>query len=314
MPTIRYFPVGPGLGASTEEFLDALFDNLVSIQMSPSKYTVISEDVRTLITGRGMTYGYEPDFPIELPVPKTGTLDSLTMKLRTDGHNIWTIENWDAKAKDLYDALDANDEEDFYNVFLGGNDRMLGTNFSDQLRSMRGNDSVYGGGAADSIIGDAGSDKIYGGAGGDAMDGGDGRDSVYGGAGSDGLYGGDGNDLIAGGAAGDLMIGGAGADRFLFDTPAIDGQENNIGDFLTGADNILLDNDAFSGLGAPGTLKASAFRLGADATTAAHRIMYDTATGDIWYDRDGSGGAAKVLLVIVDDGLAITREHFQIVG
>jgi Ca2+-binding RTX toxin-like protein len=313
MPTIRYFSVGPGTGASTEEFLNALFNDLVSFQLTPTQYVINSEEVRAVMTGSGLTYAFALDYPIPLPAPKTGVLDSLTMKLKSDGRALWTIENWNVQAKGLNDALVASDEEDFHNVFLGGNDRMFGTNFSDQLRSMRGNDSVYGGGAADSIMGDAGSDKIYGGAGGDAMDGGLGRDSVYGGAGSDALYGGDGNDLLAGGAAGDLMIGGSGADRFLFDTPAVDGQENNIGDFEVAADKILLDNDAFTALAAPGVLTGGAFRLGSDATTGAHRILYDSATGNIWYDRDGSGAAAKVLLAIVDDGLAITREHFQIV-
>jgi cysteinyl-tRNA synthetase len=151
------------------------------------------------------------------------------------------------------------------------------------------------------------------GKGGDFISGINGNDTLYGGSGNDNLTGGAGNDLLVGGLGADVMIGDGGADRFLFNTKIGAGRLDNIGDFETANDLILLDNDIFLNAGAVGTLKAAAFRIGTDATTAAHRIIYDSVSGALWYDRDGTGGAAKVQIAVLDDGLAINRNHFQIV-
>jgi Ca2+-binding RTX toxin-like protein len=35
-------------------------------------------------------------------------------------------------------------------------------------------------------------------------------------------------------------------------------------------------------------LAGTAFKLGAAATTAAHRIVYNQATGELFYDADGT--------------------------
>ena len=37
------------------------------------------------------------------------------------------------------------------------------------------------------------------------------------------------------------------------------------------------------------TLEAKAFKLGTAASTADHRIIYDSATGALFYDADGMG-------------------------
>ncbi|GHC47817.1 calcium-binding protein [Neogemmobacter tilapiae] len=332
MPTIRYFSFAPGTGASSSEYLSALFDDLVNFKMTATKFTVITDATVTTMSGSGLTYGFKPGFPIPFPAPISGELDSMIMKLKASGNTLWTIDNWNLQAKDLFDALDASDQQAFHNAFLGGNDRMLGTGFGDVLIAMNGNDSVYGGGGGDTLAGDLGADQLFGGkgndsalgglghdklfgaAGADNLQGSDGRDSLYGGAGSDQLFGDNSNDLLSGGAGGDILVGGTGADRFLFATPAVDGVHDNIGDFSVAVDRILLDNDAFTALAAPGNLANAAFRSGANATTAAHRILYDAATGQLWYDRDGSGAAAKVLVAVLDDGLAINASHFQIVG
>jgi Ca2+-binding RTX toxin-like protein len=38
---------------------------------------------------------------------------------------------------------------------------------------------------------------------------------------------------------------------------------------------------------------------GTAATTAAHRIIYDKATGTLYYDRDGTGSAAQVRFALL---------------
>jgi serralysin len=45
---------------------------------------------------------------------------------------------------------------------------------------------------------------------------------------------------------------------------------------------------------------ATAFHAGTAAADAADRIIYDQATGRIFYDADGLGGAAQVLFAQLD--------------
>jgi Ca2+-binding RTX toxin-like protein len=61
-----------------------------------------------------------------------------------------------------------------------------------------------------------------------------------------------------------------------------------------------------------GTLAASAFKLGTAATTIAHRIVYDQATGALYFDADGSKEGAQVQFAKVNPGTALTTSHFQL--
>ena len=71
------------------------------------------------------------------------------------------------------------------------------------------------------------------------------------------------------------------------------------------ADGIYLDTMVFADLAA-GALAASAFRAGAAATTAAQRIIYNSANGQILYDADGNGAGAAILFATVNPGTALT--------
>ncbi len=50
------------------------------------------------------------------------------------------------------------------------------------------------------------------------------------------------------------------------------------------------------------------------ALDADDRIIYDSATGRIYYDADGSGAGAQVLFAQVTAGLALTNADFLIVA
>jgi Ca2+-binding RTX toxin-like protein len=130
-------------------------------------------------------------------------------------------------------------------------------------------------------------------------------ESALGGAGDDTLVGNDAANVLDGGAGLDTLSGGSGAD--IFDFSAAPGTNNidTVLDFLAGTDTLRLDLDVFAALGPAGALAASAFQSGAGLTSAQEaddRIIYDTASGALYYDADGSGAVAAVRFAVIGIG------------
>lgn len=124
------------------------------------------------------------------------------------------------------------------------------------------------------------------------LDGGAGNDTLLGQGGLDVLLGGDGNDLLAGGAGIDVLLGGAGADRFRFDSAPDGGNVEWVMDFAPGTDKLEFSASVFADLGAPGgPVNPDAFVKGAGVAALGpeDRLLYDTSTGRLYYDGDGSG-------------------------
>jgi len=65
----------------------------------------------------------------------------------------------------------------------------------------------------------------------------------------------------------------------------------------------MLENAVFSTL-ASGGLAAGAFVVGTAAADANDRIIYDAATGNLYYDSDGSGAGAALLFATLDNAPA----------
>jgi Ca2+-binding RTX toxin-like protein len=229
-------------------------------------------------------------------------------------------------------------------------DLLYGESGNDRLFGDAGNDNLYGGVGGDALDGGDGFDfawysgaaaGIYArldgvaGAGGEAL--GDtfvsiegligsafndvfvGRndtasgDYVDGLGGDDTIYGLGGNDTLIGRQGNDTLWGGAGADRFVFNT-ALNGATNvdAIRDFTSGLDDIVLSQTIFTGIGA--TLDASKFQIGL-ADTATDRICYNPFTGQLFFDADGNGTAAGlVLFATVTPGVALTIGDFVTVA
>jgi serralysin len=110
------------------------------------------------------------------------------------------------------------------------------------------------------------------------------------------------------GLGSDVLTLGKGGDYVYFDTVIGTDVDRLIG-FNPAKDAMYLDRDVFAGLKA-GTLSAGAFVEGTAAQGANDRIIYDKATGNVWFDADGSGGKAAVLFAQVDPGTALTHADF----
>ncbi len=228
---------------------------------------------------------------------------SVAVRGTADGQNIPGTKN--------RDVLTGTSGEDVINAG-NGDDVVRAGDGADQVHGGNGNDFLYGGQSIDSLFGDLGNDALYGEGGNDRLDGGAGNDLLTGGAGNDLLIGGTGSDLLIGGTGSDLLIGGngndlltggLGADIFRFDNTALNANTNvdTIFDFQAGSDSIQLDSAVFRKLSANGALSAANFRASADGTAADANdyILYDTDSGALYYDADGSGKGAAIQFATV---------------
>ena len=123
-------------------------------------------------------------------------------------------------------------------------------------------------------------------------------------------------NVLDGGSGADVLTGGGGRDTFAFTSVPGSSNIDRIADFQPGLDKILLAGAAgspFAGL-ASGTLGAAAFHTGATAHDADDRIIYDRATGSLFYDADGSGSGAAVQFATIAPKLSVAFDNFSIAG
>jgi Ca2+-binding RTX toxin-like protein len=124
------------------------------------------------------------------------------------------------------------------------------------------------------------------------------------------LNGSAGNDVLDGGAGTDTLTGGAGKDKFNFTTT---GNIDTITDFVVIDDTIQLENAVYTALTITGTLAADQFIIGAAAVDANDYVIYDSTTGALLYDADGSGATAAVQIAIVTTGLSMTNADIVVI-
>ena len=223
----------------------------------------------------------------------------------------------------------------FLDNFLGGND---GAN---HLYGGKGNDTLDGGfGAADTLEGGAGNDHYDVRSAGDrVIEGkGDGYDIVYasvdfaltgqyieelvlvdeavrgvGNSLANGITGSSLDNILDGWSGMDTLFGGGGADTFVFSTKLGPTNVDTIWDFATGVDKIQLNASVFSGLTAGG-LSEEAFHIGLAAHDANDRIIYDSASGALFFDRDGSGDRyGQIQFATLNDHPGLNFSDFQVV-
>jgi serralysin len=188
---------------------------------------------------------------------------------------------------------------------------------SDQQLALLGTDKYARGNVANALLfqGDARSliENATGGSGSDLVVGNTAANVLAGGSGADRLNGLAGADILGGGLGNDLLTGGVGNDVFTFDT-SLNRTTNvdRIVDFSVD-DTIRLENAVFSTLAKAGPLSPAAFWTGPAAHDADDRILYDSRTGSVLYDADGSGQVAAVPFATLPSDLKMTQADFFIV-
>lgn len=214
------------------------------------------------------------------------------------------------------------------------------------------NNVITGNGAANVLNGGTGADRLVGGAGNDTYitDGGDviyeaanqGTDTVQsrashtlsanvenlvlvntatalngiGNALANSITGNNYNNKLAGGGGNDTLRGGLGNDVFVFDTAIGAANRDTIVDFSNVSgnnDTFQLDNAVFTRLGAAGALNTSFFKAGTTAQDANDYIVYNKATGALYYDADGSGGGAAVQIATLSNRPTLTAGDFVVI-
>ncbi|MDV2991618.1 MAG: hypothetical protein N4J56_001272 [Chroococcidiopsis sp. SAG 2025] len=196
---------------------------------------------------------------------------------------------------------------------------------------------MHGGNGNDTINGGT-SSVIYGENGNDRLDGNE--SDIYGGVGNDSLsgdfsylYGGEGDDILRtdfsawmeGGNGRDTLIGSSaddsnGQDYFVFNNLAEGG--DTIRNFVASGDSESRDLIAISASGFGGGLIAGTedtpggsilaveqFTIGTGATDASDRFIYNSTNGALFFDIDGTGSTAAVLLATLTGAPAITNSN-----
>jgi serralysin len=158
------------------------------------------------------------------------------------------------------------------------NDIITGTNFNDRLLGYRGNDSLRGRSGSDTILG------------------------------------GDGNEGIVGGSGNDRLTGGRGADRFVFNSRSE--RRDVITDFNPVVDTIVVSARGFGGgLRSGAILPSAQFHIGSRAADRSDRFIYNRASGGLFFDADGTGGAfGQIEIADLASNLAMTRNDIFVVA
>lgn len=127
--------------------------------------------------------------------------------------------------------------------------------------------------------------------------------------------GGTASDTLIGNTASNTFTGGAGSDKFLFSS-ALNASSNvdHITDFTPGADKIYLSNSVFSAYAKVGADLTQDFILGTAAVDATDHFLYDTSTGSLYYDQDGTGSTAAVKFAILDGGAVLSASDLYTFG
>jgi Ca2+-binding RTX toxin-like protein len=205
-----------------------------------------------------------------------------------------------------------------------GNDRLVGgTGSANTMLGQEGNDTYVVQAVGDSVVEFAGqgTDTVqahvasftltanvenltYMGAGTFLGIGSSDANTITGGALADFLSGMDGADILIGGNGSDELMGGTGADQFRFNG----GQTgvDRIYDFQGGTDKIALSSAFYTPTAVIGFVQSGA----PVALDAVSSFLYNSNTGELFYDDDGTGAGAAIQIATLNAGLNLSVGDF----
>jgi Ca2+-binding RTX toxin-like protein len=111
------------------------------------------------------------------------------------------------------------------------------------------------------------------------------------------------------------MTGGGGSDTFEFTSSLVAGAFDTITDFNVTADTIRLSHAIFSTIVGTGTLSSAQFAANTSGTAqdGNDRIIYETDSGKLFFDSNGSAAGGAVQFAKLSSGLALSGSDFSIV-
>jgi len=228
---------------------------------------------------------------------------------------------------------------------LTGSSNISGTgnSLTNALTGNAGNNTLNGGAGADTMAGGAGNDTYIVDNAGDKVTekDGEGTDRVNSSVGFDlsgqyierltltgssdingrgnsfdnTLVGNAGANVLNGRKGADVLTGGLGADTFVFRDALSASNIDTITDFNVAADTIQLSRTVFGAIAGSGILSLAQFAANASGTAqdSSDRVIYETDTGKLFYDSNGSAAGGVKQFATLDAGLALTANDFSIV-
>jgi Ca2+-binding RTX toxin-like protein len=234
-------------------------------------------------------------------------------------------------------AADTLTGDTLANFLIGnsGNDTLLGLGGNDFLRGSGGNDSLDGGTGLDTVDfsdrtgavvltlnGATNATATIGGVEVDTIvnieniTGGSAADTLTGDTLANSLVGNGGNDTLSGLGGNDTLTGSDGTDTFLFSTaPNTSTNRDTITDFISATDKLSFSRTAYGGFGTQTALTAAQFASGANlaaASNANQRFIYDTNSGILRFDSDGSGATASIQVAVLSSKPTIVFGDFSL--
>jgi len=232
-------------------------------------------------------------------------------------------------------VLNGVSANDFSGSSVSGAGDVNGDGFTDVIVGATGDDPngsssgasyvVFGGDFSSTVdfLGGDGDDNLAGTAADEILIGAQGNDTLDGSSGDDLLKGASGNDSLNGGDGNDKLEGGSGDDVFLFDTALSASNTDTILDFdnpgASTGDLIHLDKTIFTALGTTGAaLTPSEFLISSTvdgtAGTSSTRIIYNSSSGGLYYDDNGSVAGGIQQFASIQPGLAMTEDDFFVIS
>lgn len=231
---------------------------------------------------------------------------------------------------------------------LAGNDSLSGAGANDFLDGGVGNDSMAGGTGNDRYFVDstadtvtenpnAGNDRVnsyvsftlganlenlalrgssaidaYGNSLDNVIYGNNADNRLSGSDGNDTLIGGNGDDFLVGRDGNDVLTGGAGADDFAFNSPT-EGIDTIKGFNVSEGDKIQVYAGGFGGgLTTTGSLSSDQFTIGSAAADSSDRFIYNSSTGGLFFDSDGTGSLEQVQFATLSPGLSLSSSDIYV--